>query len=75
MNYSPTIRWDYKKFKKIIRSTTNIKVDVLQFAYADVLFDFCKFCNFSLVPSCTFWPLDVKWAILGGKTLYDMKIK
>ena len=31
MDYSRTIRWDYNKFKNIIRSTTNIKVDVLQF--------------------------------------------
>ena len=74
MNYSPTIRWDCNECRNIIRSTTNIKVDVLQFAYAEVLFDFCEFCNFSLVPSFTFWPLDAKWAILGGKTLYGMKI-
>ena len=74
MNYSPTIRWDCNKFKNIIRSSTNIKVDVLQFAYAEVLFDFCEFCHFSLAPSFTFWPLDAKWAILGGKTLYGIKI-
>ena len=34
MNYSPTIRWDYDKFKNMIRGTTNIKTKVLQFAYA-----------------------------------------
>ena len=40
MNYSPTIRWDYEKFKKVIRSTTNTTSEVLQFAYAEVVFDF-----------------------------------
>ena len=73
MNDSPTIRWDYDKFKNIIRSTTISKTEALQFAYAQVLFGFCKFCNFSLVPSFTFWPLNAKWAILGGKSLDRLK--
>ena len=32
MNDSPTIRWDYDKFKNIIRSTTISKTEALQFA-------------------------------------------
>ena len=46
MHYSPTIRWDYKKFKKVIRSTTNTTSEVLQFAYAEVVFDFLEILLF-----------------------------
>ena len=46
MNYSPTIRWDYKKFKKVIRSTSNTTSEVLQFAYAEVVFDFLEILLF-----------------------------
>ena len=48
MNYSPTIRWDYEKFKKMFSSTITTTTKVLQFAYAEVFIDFCKFCNFPI---------------------------
>ena len=37
---------DYGKLKNIIRSIISSKIEVLQFAYIEVLFDFCKMLQF-----------------------------